>query len=160
MPIGTVNRFFLPLIPYQRFQFSFVNQRVFGDEKIEMLVTSVDVSFRADGHQFVKVVNVNVNENAEETRQDLLTGRREIVGKRNVHSHCNQSTWLKRKTCLLFFALGGGWDLCYGVVRGGIRLKGMQGIGVYTGTSHLHFWIMCWLKKCRMAVLCYQISRH
>ena len=89
MPIGTVNQLSLPMIPYQRFQFSFVNQRVFGDEKIEMLVTSVDVSLGADGHQLVEVVDVDVDENSEQSGQDFLTGRPEIVGEGNVHSHWN-----------------------------------------------------------------------
>jgi len=71
----------------QRLKFSFFDERVFGDEKIEMLVASVDVSFGADGHQLVKVVNVDVDKHAEQTGQDLFACRSEVVGEGHVHSH-------------------------------------------------------------------------
>ena len=53
-----------------------------------MLVASVDVSFGADGHQLVKVVNVDVDKHAEQTGQDLFACRSEVVGEGHVHSHC------------------------------------------------------------------------
>ena len=72
---------------HQRLELSFINERIFGDEEIEMLVASVNVSFCADGDQLVKVMDVDVDKNSEQSRQDLLARGCEVVGKGDVHSH-------------------------------------------------------------------------
>lgn len=52
-----------------------------------MLVASVDVSFGADSYQLVKVMNVDVDKDAEQTRQDLLASWGEGIRERDVHSY-------------------------------------------------------------------------
>lgn len=49
-----------------------------------MLVTGVDVSLDADGHEAVKVVDVHVDKDAEESSQDLFTDGDEVLGERDV----------------------------------------------------------------------------
>ena len=54
-----------------------------------MLVASVDVSFGADSYQLVKVMNVDVDKDAEQTRQDFLASWGEGIRERDVHSYWN-----------------------------------------------------------------------
>jgi len=62
-----------------------------------VFVASVDVSLGPDGDELVEVMNVDVNENSKQSRQDLFACRGEIVGKRNVHPH-----WKERLIVDLF----------------------------------------------------------
>lgn len=69
---------------HQRLQLLGVDEAEFRDEVVEVLVAGVDVRLGAQLRDAVKVVDVDVHENAEEPRQDLLHHLQEVLGERRA----------------------------------------------------------------------------
>ena len=61
-----------------------IQQVELGDKVIEVLVAGVDVGLSPDGHEPVKVVDVDMHEHSVEPRQNLLANGAEILGERDV----------------------------------------------------------------------------
>lgn len=57
----------------------------FGDEIIEVLVAGVHMGFGPESNQLVEVVNINMDEDTEETCEDLFNLREEIPWKRRIN---------------------------------------------------------------------------
>lgn len=52
----------------ERFELAFAHQIKLADEVVEMFVAGIDVGLGANGHQSVEVMDVDVDEDAEQTR--------------------------------------------------------------------------------------------
>ena len=69
---------------HQGFKLLGRNQVEFRDEEVEVLVAGVDVGFHADGDESVKVVDVHVDKDAEESGQDFLADGDKVSGKGDI----------------------------------------------------------------------------
>ena len=72
---------------FQRLELLLVEQCVLCDEIVEVFVAGVDVRLGPDGHEPVEMVDVNVDKDTVETRQDLLADGGEVFGKWDVRRH-------------------------------------------------------------------------
>lgn len=61
-----------------------VNQTELTDEVIEVLVAGVDMSFCTHADNAVKMVDVDMHKNSEETREDLCADLLEVLWERNT----------------------------------------------------------------------------
>ena len=68
----------------QRFQFLWRNQIKFSYKVIKVFVTGVNMCLYSKRFDCVKVMNVDVNKDSEQTTQDLLADGDECLGKWNV----------------------------------------------------------------------------
>jgi len=64
-----------------------VDQIKLGDKVVEVLVAGVDVWFCPDAHDPVEVVDIHVDKDPVEPRQDLFALWLETLGERDVCSH-------------------------------------------------------------------------
>lgn len=69
---------------YQGLELLLTDQIELVDEKVEVFVTRVAVGFGTDGHKSVEVMDVDVDEDPEESGQDLLARGQKRLGKGHV----------------------------------------------------------------------------
>lgn len=69
--------------PHQWLQLSLVHQAEFADKVVEVLVAGVDVRLGPHAKDAVKVVDVDMDKDAEEAGQDLGADLLEVLGEGN-----------------------------------------------------------------------------
>ena len=67
-----------------------IDQIKLSDEVVEVFVAGVYVGLRANAHNPVKMMHINVHEHSVQPRQDLLALWLESFGERNVRRHRKQ----------------------------------------------------------------------
>lgn len=85
------------LLTHQRLQLFVVRQVELSHKIIEMLVAGIDVSLGPHLAHAVKVVDVDVDEHPEQTRQNLLSHLHEGL---REGSTCESNRWRREKTAV------------------------------------------------------------
>ena len=78
---------------YERFELLLADEIEFIDEEVKMFVTCIAMGFGSNRHKPVEVMDVDVNEDPEQSGQNLLAGRDKSLGEGYVV--------LGRKYCLV-----------------------------------------------------------
>lgn len=73
-----------PLRSHQRLQFRVFDDAELRDEVIVVFVAGIDVGLSSHTADAVKVMDVHVHKDPEETAQDLLAHLLEVLGERNT----------------------------------------------------------------------------
>lgn len=66
------------------FHFGFFDETEFGDEVVEVLEASIEMSFLAEGYNAVEMAVVDVGVDAEQTFKNCLNHRLERLGERHI----------------------------------------------------------------------------